>query len=36
LRAADNSPDEVRFALELFEERSFSGGMVYLRYRVGG
>jgi riboflavin biosynthesis pyrimidine reductase len=28
-------PDNVRFQLELLDERRFGGGMVYLRYRVG-
>jgi dihydrofolate reductase len=28
-------PDNVRFQLELSDERRFGGGMVYLRYRVG-
>ena len=26
-------PDGVRFTLELLDERRFSNGMVYLRYR---
>ena len=28
-------PDHVRLELELFEERRFNSGMVYLRYRAG-
>lgn len=27
-------PDRVRLGLELMEERSFGGGVVYLRYRI--
>jgi dihydrofolate reductase len=28
-------PDDVRLQLELLDERSFEGGMVYLHYRTG-
>jgi hypothetical protein len=27
-------PDDVRFELDLLDERRFSVGMMYLRYRV--